>query len=244
MDGTGTMIWCPKVGPGILYAREDPNIYMAITCDAYKCEVCGPKKVKNIQHTMAWAASQHERSRFVTLTLAPLEWQVRRQRMRDLTRRVLARHSPWNVVWTTEVGSKTGMVHIHALQWGSFIPQADLERLWGARVDIRQVKSTPGDVSAYMTKGASAVTRYMSKGSVSGYSEWRDLNGGRPLHWSSGFLGGLTYRQAAREARAGKREYTWCAVGPYSIRAFLDQEPGTEIAAPYSAITARYRDGD
>lgn len=118
------------------------------------------------------------------------------------------------------------MVHVHALQWGSFVPQADLQDRWGHIVDIRAVKKSPGAVSNYMAKGAGAVGNYMAKEATTGFLEWRELNGGRPMRWSRGFFHGLGVQDAIKVARgrqAGHKNYTWVRCSVEGHRALLEK---------------------
>lgn len=208
----------------VFYAREDPSIWVYDSCRSYKCPVCGPRKARQIAMAMAWSVDKAGRGRFITLTLAPVDIQKRLQKMKDLTRWAKAQGYRYEMAWTTEAGSKTGMVHVHALQWGDYIPQPTLQDRWGARVDIRAVKRTSGAVSQYMAKGAGAVGQYMAKGAADGFVDWRDLNGGRPMRWSRGFFHGLGVKEAIQEAKGrahGKNEYTWARCSVQAHRALL-----------------------
>lgn len=158
---------------------------------------------------MTWAIREAARSgtrvRFLTLTNAPCSWQPRRQKVRDLRR--WARDelgAEWEIGWSTEVGSRTGMVHVHGIEHGAQkIPQAALQDRWGAIVDIRAVR-TPG-AGVYTVKDALRVAGYTVKGATGdhdGLMAHLDLNGGRAAHWSRGFLHGLVKRDALAQARA------------------------------------------
>jgi hypothetical protein len=76
---------------------------------------------------------------------------------------------------------------------------------WGAGVRIQRVET--GGVARYVTKEALRVAGYTVKGSTASttadaMNAYLDLNGGRPLHWSRGYLHGLTKRQALNALRA------------------------------------------
>lgn len=204
----------------VFYAVENPALWVFDSCRSYKCPVCGPRKARQIAHAMAWSADKAGRARFITLTNAPADTPRRLQKMKDLTRWARAHGWTYEMAWTTEAGSSTGMVHVHALQWGDYIPQPALQERWGAIVDIRAVRRSPGAVSQYMAKGAGAVGQYMAKGAGDDFVAWRDLNGGRPMRWSRGFFHGLGVRDAIKAAQ-GKSldgsDYTWarCSVEGY-----------------------------
>lgn len=195
---------CKRNVPIVIRSLDHPERWFWGTCRTYLCDDCGPQKAREVAAAVGWAADQHPRSRFVTLSQAPLDWQQRRQKMRDLARWARGQGYGWNVAWTTERGSKTGMVHIHAVQWGTYIPQPLLVKRWGHWCFIEEVKGSAHSVGTYMAKGAAPVARYMVKGAGAGYAAWRDLNGGRPIHVSRGFLPG-SLDDAIRAARQQQR---------------------------------------
>jgi hypothetical protein len=119
--------------------------------------------------------------------------------MRDLARSLRADGFANEWWWTTEVGKKTGMIHIHALQHGDYIPRLTIQKKWGSIVDIRTAQGTSLAVARYMAKDASGVAAYMAKHAQSGYAQWVELNGGRPFHQSRGFHLGLGIEFCARE---------------------------------------------
>lgn len=194
---------CPK-RPQWVVCDQDPATRYPASCDAYRCTVCGPRKAMTSAALAAWSIRHADRARFVTLTLAPEDWQQRRQKMRDLRRLLQRRGYEWECAWSTEKGSRTGMVHVHGLQHGSYVPGAVLNQVWGARTNIKAVET--GGVARYVTKDALRVAGYTVKGSTAeageGYQDYLDFNGGRPMHWSRGFLHGLDKRAALGEMKA------------------------------------------
>jgi hypothetical protein len=136
---------------------------------------------------MAWAAPE----RFITLTLAPESWQPLRAKVRKLALRMRAEGYRTEWAWTVEKGKQTGMVHVHAMQHGDFIPQRALQSWWGHRVDVRRIHDVNG-AARYTTKHASRrLVSYTMKGTAGDISEHLDLNGGRGVHTSRGYLRGL-----------------------------------------------------
>lgn len=211
VEGVGRI--CPK-RPMVVVCDQDSSLRYPASCDAYRCECCGPRKAMQAAALGAWAIRQADRGRFFTGTLAPEDWQARRQKMRDVRRYMARRGYPgleW--AWSTEKGSKTGMVHVHALVHGPFIPAPVWNEVWGARTNIKAIR-TEG-VARYVTKESLRVAGYSVKGTRAGMESMQealDLNGGRPLHWSRGFLHGRTKRDAMTELRAelaGGEERTW-----------------------------------
>lgn len=206
--------------------RERPDLRYPASCDAYLCPVCGPRKAEQAAALMTWAirvaGAAGLRSRLLTLTRAPVEHQRRRQKMRDFARLTRGDVGAFEFGWAVEAGSKTGMIHVHAIQWGpQKLPRERLQDRWGAIVDVRAVK-TPG-AGVYTVKEALRVAGYTVKGatrSSESLSAHLDLNGGRAAHWSRGFLHGLTKREALAELRrelSDGEALTWELVPAWTI---------------------------
>lgn len=156
-------------------------------CDSGVCPTCGINRARVRARLITARCEQVEHPRFITLTNAPTGWQERRGQVRDLARRLRADGARCEWVWTTEKGSKTGMVHCHLIQFGDYIPQAVLQEMWGdRRADIRAAESRHGE---YISKSASRVAHYVGKTAESDLDAALDLNGGRLHHWSRGWWG-------------------------------------------------------
>lgn len=156
-------------------------------CSTWRCDWCGPQKGRRKAEIVAWA----EPTRFLTLTQAPSSWQPLRARVRKLALRLRAEGYQVEWAWTVEAGSRTGMIHVHALQHGDYIPQRVLAGLWGRRVDIRRISDVAG-AAKYTTKHASRrVVGYTMKHTGDDLQRHLDLNGGRGVHLSRGYLRGL-----------------------------------------------------
>lgn len=156
-------------------------------CDTGTCPTCGINRARVRARLITARCKQVDHPRFITLTNAPADWQQRRGQVRDLARRLRANGLATEWIWTTEAGHKTGMIHCHLIQYGDYIPQADLQDLWGGRrVDIRAAQARHGE---YISKSASRVANYVGKGAESDLDEALTLNGGRLHHWSRGFFG-------------------------------------------------------
>jgi len=191
---------------------ERPDLRFPASCDAYLCRICGPRKAQQAAAVMTWALRSVEtpsRARFFTLTLASQDWPVLRQKVRNVRRLLVAEGYDWECAWAREAGSKTGMLHLHGVQHGRHkVPQDRLQDLWGARVDIRAVRGLRDKTGAasYTVKESLKVAGYVSKGATAGDSsalaDHLALNGGRPAHWSRGFLHGKTKREALTALRA------------------------------------------
>jgi hypothetical protein len=204
-----------------MVALEDPDLRFPASCDTYLCGLCGPRKAQQSAAVMTWAlrqAVEPSRARFFTLTLADQDWPALRLKVRQGRRILVGEGYDWETGWAREAGQKTGMLHVHGVQHGRHkVPQDRLQDLWGARVDIRAVRGLRdrSGAAAYTVKEAQRVAGYTVKGATTSASALEDhlaLNGGRPAHWSRGFLHGKTKREALSALRAelaGGESLTW-----------------------------------
>lgn len=157
-------------------------------CSTWRCVWCGPQKARRKAAIVEWARP----TRFVTLTQAPDDWQRLRQKVRKLRHRLTRDGYQVEWAWVVERGSRTGMIHLHALQHGSYLPQRYLQDRWGAIVHIRRISDT-GAAVRYTTKHAAArVVSYTMKQAGAALDDHLDLNGGRGIHLSRRFLHGRT----------------------------------------------------
>lgn len=160
-------------------------------CDTWRCPWCGPQLGRHKAEIVAWAQPE----RFLTLTQAPTNWQACRQRMRKVALNLRTAGYSVEWAWTVERGRQTGMIHVHALQHGDYIPQRTLAKVWGRRVDIRRISDVDG-AARYTTKHAGRrLASYTMKGTADQLGEHLDLNGGRGVHLSRRYLRGLTSRE-------------------------------------------------
>lgn len=156
-------------------------------CDTGTCPTCGINRARVRARLVTERCRQVEHPRFVTLTNAPEDWQQRRGQVRDLARRLRAHGYRCEWIWVTERGGKSGMVHVHAIQHGDYVPQAELAELWGGRrVDIRSAQPRHGE---YISKSAGRVAGYVGKSASVDLEAALSLNGGRLHHWSRQFFG-------------------------------------------------------
>lgn len=166
-------------------------------CRASWCPYCGPIEASWKARIAAAGGASGAPERFVTLTLAPEGWQPRRQKVRHLRHGLVRDGAAWEMAWTCE-RTKSGLVHIHGLQKGDYVPQRELQRRWGAIVDIRKIKSARG-AGAYAMKEARRVAGYASKEAGIDLESHLDLNGHRLMHFTRGYLGGDTQEAVRRQ---------------------------------------------
>lgn len=216
------MTLCTRTPRARVLVSQSTGQMVPMPCRCYACSVCGPRKVRGVGLVMSWAAAKAREdkghARFVTLTMAPEDWDRLRQKMRNFRRALKARGYVWEWAWSVEVG-KGGMKHVHAIQHGDYVPQRELQEVWGARTDIRGVTFGDGPAS-YMLKDAGRVSGYSVKGAEGDLEAHLALNGGRAAHWSRGFLHGLTRDQAMREATgwAGNDAGPWVMTTASGLR--------------------------
>ncbi len=175
---------CPRVRHE--WVNEATGEIRPGTCSAYLCELCGRRKARNAQHLAG--ASQPER--MLTLTKIPEDFQQARDQVRDYTRRLRLKGYRVQTWWTIEANPKGTGLHLHALQHGDYVPQKELQEMWGGRrVDIRSVASELV-AARYVIKGATDASTYVGKGAVERgekYAAHIARNNGRAAHWSRGY---------------------------------------------------------
>jgi hypothetical protein len=155
-------------------------------CKVYGCPTCGPRK--------AWAVGQlgaaSRPERLVTLTQAPRDWSRCRDAMNNLSHALRRRGYRTLFFWAIEPNPRRTGYHIHALQHGAYVPQALLQKLWGAIAHVEAVKTETeqqGRVAFYVVKGAAA-SHYVTKGTVDDLTRHLAMNGQRTAHWSRGYM--------------------------------------------------------
>ena len=197
---------------GYFLVGVDSGTVVPANCDTGVCRTCGVRRAQARAAAITWCQRQQDRSRLITLTNCPDNWQTLRGQVRDMRRRVIETSGKCEWIWTVERGSKTGMKHVHAIQHGSYLPQKTLQNLWGDRiVDVRAVS----DAGGYISKSAALVAGYIGKGAtgeMGGLGVHLGLNGGRLHHWSRNFWGGLSIREAVAAARTQATQEEWITI--------------------------------
>jgi hypothetical protein len=197
-DGVGWTLRddeCPLEG-ALAFDRTTGEVAWRPTCKNARCRRCS-RQVSAQTFALARRSLEHtDRVRFLTLTRAPEGWDQTRQAMKVWLLALRRQGYRMHVLWVVEKGSETGMKHVHAVQWGDFIPKDVLSASWP--YGFTQIEGAR-EATNYLAKG---VVRYVAKG-LDGDGEsiesHMNLNGGRAAHWSREFFAG-TGRNAYREA--------------------------------------------
>lgn len=189
------MLVCPKQ-PWMLVCDADPRIRIPRPCGTYRCECCRPAKVSERVRVMAWSLGRVHHVRHITLTRVPERWQKARMQLRDLWRRVRKAYRV-ECGWSIEENPRETGYHAHAMSWGEYIPHHRLMEMWGGRICYLNRMDTRKD--DYLTK-CLHIAGYLSKN----IATHLELNGGRALHMTRGFLHGRTSRQVLQELSTGR----------------------------------------
>lgn len=189
------MPFCPKK-PYWMIDVEESSIRYPVSCNAYRCPVCGHKKVYERVRLMSWGAQQARWSTFMTWTLVPPNFQKARAQLRDWVRR-MRKHNELEIAWSIEPNPAGTGYHAHGLHWGDYLAHEECQRLWGGR--HVWIEPLTGHAAKYANK-AGLVAGYSSKGG----SQHLDINGGRAVHMSRGYLHGFTARSVLKNFFKGR----------------------------------------
>jgi len=197
-DGVGWRLRddeCPHAG-SVAFDRTTGEVAWRPTCKNARCRRCSRQVSAQTFALARRSLEDQERARFITLTRAPEGWDATRTAMKVWMRNLRRSGYDMNALWVVEKGSETGMKHVHAVQWGDFIPKHELSESWPH--GFTQIEGARA-ATDYLGKG---VVRYVAKGldgDGESIEEHMNLNGGRAAHWTSGFFAGMgrnAYRQA------------------------------------------------
>ena len=210
-DGVGWSLRddeCPLEG-ALSFDRTTGEVVWRPTCKNARCRRCS-RQVSAQTFALARRALESggdvvpgrpvDRSepvghvRFITLTRAPEGWEETRQAVNVWLQYLRRLGYVMHVLWVVEKGSETGMKHVHAIQWGDFIPKETLSASWP--YGMTQIEGARAATN-YLAKG---VVRYVAKGldgDGEAIEDHMNLNGGRAAHWSREFFAGES-RQAFR----------------------------------------------
>lgn len=203
-DGVGWSLRddeCPLDG-ALSFDRTTGEVVWRPTCKNARCRRCS-RQVSAQTFALARRALEDDREvvpglpvakrmhpdrvRFITLTRAPEGWQETREAVKVWLRHLRREGYSMHVLWVVEKGSDTGMKHVHAIQWGDYIPKEVLSASWPH--GSTQIEAARAAMD-YLAKG---VLRYVAKGidgDPDSIEEHMNLNGGRAAHWSREFFAG------------------------------------------------------
>ena len=186
---------CPLDGAQA-FDRTTGEIVWRPTCKSARCRRCSRQVSAQTFALARRALEPLQHVRFITLTQAPGDWDDTRQAIKSWLLHLRREGLEMNALTVVETGKQTGMKHVHAVQWGDFVPIATLERSWPhGSTQIAAARAA----TDYLSKG---VLRYVAKG-IDGDSneieEHMNLNGGRAAHWTRGFFAGHS-REGFRQA--------------------------------------------
>lgn len=197
-DGVGWTLRdeeCPLTG-SLAFDRTTGEIAWRPTCKNARCRRCSRQVSAQTFALARRALEPIEHLRFITLTRAPEGWEETRHAVKMWMRNLRRQGVEMNALTVVERGKETGMKHLHAVQWGDYVPKNLLDESWPyGSTQIQAARAATN----YLSKG---VIRYVGKGLDGDQSEiveHMNLNGGRAAHWTRGFFGGLS-REAYREA--------------------------------------------
>lgn len=186
---------CPLEG-ALAFDHTTGEVAWRPTCKNARCRRCSRQVSAQTFALARRALEPIEHVRFITLTQAPQGWDATRQAMKVWNLNLRRQGYENRVMWVVEKGSETGMKHVHAVQWGDFIPKGDLDASWPHGFNEIEGARAATD---YLAKG---VLRYVAKGldgSAEQIETHMNLNGGRAAHWSRDFFAGQS-RAAYRKA--------------------------------------------
>lgn len=189
-DGVGWSLRddeCPHEG-SLAFDRTTGEVAWRPTCKNARCRRCSRQVSAQTFALARRALEEVDRTRFITLTQAPEGWEPTRQAVRTWLQHLRREGYAMNVLWVVEKGDQGGMKHVHAVQWGDYVPKAVLDESWPHGFnEIEGAKAATN----YLAKG---VVRYVAKnldGDGESIEAHMNLNGGRAAHWSRSFFAGM-----------------------------------------------------
>lgn len=188
-DGVGWTLRddeCPLEG-ALAFDHTTGEVAWRPTCKNARCRRCSRQVSAQTFALARQAVDPLDRVRFITLTRAPEGWEETRHAVKMWLKYLRRLGYSMHVLWVVEKGEKNGMKHIHAIQWGDFIPKATLSASWPhGHTQIQGARAA----TDYLAKG---VLKYVAKGldgDGNSIESHMNLNGGRAAHWSRAFFAG------------------------------------------------------
>lgn len=186
---------CPLDG-AVAFDRTTGEVAWRPTCKNARCRRCSRQVSAQTFALARRALEPIEHVRFITLTQVPDGWDETRHAVKMWLKHLRRAGYAMHVLWVIERGSVTGMKHLHAVQWGDFVPKDVLDASWP--YGMNEIEGARAATN-YLSKG---VIRYVAKeldGDADSIEAHMNLNGGRAAHWSREFFAGQS-REAFRQA--------------------------------------------
>lgn len=214
---------CPKIDHDrVFWVNVWTGEKRAHSCGTNDCPFCGPRNAWKKSLIISHGGTTGPPKRYAVLTQFPHDWQKGRQKMRNLPRYLERAGFPgWQQAWTIEPNPKGTGYHVNVLQKGPYVPQEALQECWGSIVHIKAIKKPRGSqkanaerVAAYSLKEAQKVAGYSVKNAAggpgaTGHLSHLRLNGGRLVHLSRGYLGGLTQDETWQAIQGEREDEGW-----------------------------------
>jgi hypothetical protein len=147
--------------------------YVRSRCKSYRCELCGPRKIRHVRKSIVRHAIENRLQRFLTLTLDPKKFPVGVnligkisylkncwRKMREYIRRKLGKSVCFIAVMELQ---RNGNPHLHALI-GSYLDKAWITSAWQAlgggsftRIEMADIHRVAAYVSKYISEEGSLV---------------------------------------------------------------------------------------
>lgn len=207
----------PECRPGWWVCKEHGG-WIAARCGANWCPWCGSVNALRVTAAIALAAPE----RLITLTQVGNDWGTVRSRMFRLRHRLVRELCELHWVWSVEPNPRGTGHHVHAEQYGPFVPQRLLSAIadrtgMGRVVDVRRVAHRVDVSSRYLVKlAADAYGTKLARGDMEQLATYLRANGGRQLvHASRGFWRGQDGRklsgvgEARKLAQGGSGGHRW-----------------------------------
>jgi hypothetical protein len=171
-------------------------------CGAHFCGYCGPINARLVGLAIGLASPE----RAIRFSLVGESWQVRRHRMKMLTRSLRRDGFTVEVGWHVEPNPKGTGHHAHAWQHGDYIPQDHLqERCQSVGMGIPYIEKMKQDVGegksvGYGLKGVTYGLKSMQESGES-MAVYLEANGHRLVHATRNFWRDGAERITLGEAR-------------------------------------------
>ncbi len=186
-----------------------------LRCRRQRCVHCAPIEAWWKQMIISHGGRSGAPTKFLTLTRAPADWQALRLKFRKYGHCIRRDYGAFDAAWTVEL-TRSGLPHVHCLVKMPYVPQEALQDRWGSIIDVRAIKGSQVRTAGYVLKEARQVASYGLKGSQDDLSAHLDLNGGRLVHLTRGYLGGLRQEQVRKlildELNKGEERDSWALI--------------------------------